>query len=200
MINRQDITAVILAGGRSQRMGSRNKGLLELHGRALIEHVIVAIRPQVGQVLINANTDLDRFNAFGYEVIMDDDADYRGPLAGIVAAMAVIKTPYLLIAPCDTPHLPVDLVTRLAKSLQQTGAHLSVVHDGLRIQPLCALLHKDLAKELNTAMETGAYKAETWVLQQQAAMADFSDCGDGFININTPEDLAMLTDKTALSG
>ena len=87
-INRDQITAVILAGGKGRRMGGEDKGLMELHGRPLIKHVLAIIAPQVGAVIINANRNLDRYAGFGYPVLRDDLQDFQGPLAGFSAAMA----------------------------------------------------------------------------------------------------------------
>ena len=66
-----DISAVILAGGRARRMGGEDKGLIELQGRPLLDYIISALRPQVGEILVNANRNLDRYREFGYPVIED---------------------------------------------------------------------------------------------------------------------------------
>ena len=100
-ISREQITAVILAGGRGRRMGGDDKGLVELNGRPLIKHVLAVIAPQVSSVILNANRNLDRYAGFGYPVVRDDLLGFQGPLAGFAAAMAAATTPYLITMPCD---------------------------------------------------------------------------------------------------
>ena len=81
----QKITAVILGGGRARRMGGHDKGLLRVQGKPMIEYVIEVLKPQVTQILINANRSLDRYKQYGYPVVMDIIGEYYGPLAGMVS-------------------------------------------------------------------------------------------------------------------
>jgi molybdenum cofactor guanylyltransferase len=113
----RDITGVILAGGRGSRLGGVDKGLVPLHGRPLIEHVIDALRPQVGALLISANRNRDIYASYGYPVIADVMGDYDGPLAGMLSAMRAAGTAYILTTPCDAPSIPADLARRLAEAL-----------------------------------------------------------------------------------
>ncbi|MEW8394895.1 MAG: molybdenum cofactor guanylyltransferase MobA, partial [Candidatus Thiodiazotropha sp.] len=113
MTRHADVTAVILAGGRGRRMGGEDKGLIELNGEPLIQHVITSIAPQVGQILINANRNQARYQAFGYPVIADSLLNYQGPLAGFIAALEAITTEDMLTLPCDGPPVPADMVERL---------------------------------------------------------------------------------------
>ena len=97
------ISAVILAGGRGSRMGGINKGLVTLLGRPMIGHVIDRLSAQVASIIISANQDQQTYRAFGYPVIADVLPGSQGPLAGIYAAMTIMKTDWLACAPCDTP-------------------------------------------------------------------------------------------------
>ena len=108
---RDDVTGVILAGGLARRMGGVDKGLVELAGRPMIEHVLDALRPQVGPLLINANRNLDRYSAYGHPLINDTLAGYLGPLAGVLSAMQRLVTGYLVTVPCDAPRLAPALVS-----------------------------------------------------------------------------------------
>jgi len=187
-----EITAVILAGGRSRRMGGIDKGLLPFQGQALIEPVITALQHQVGTILISANRNLERYRAFGQPVIADMMGEYYGPLAGIATGMQAVTTPYILAVPCDTPRLPDNLVGTLWQTLETQQADISVAHDGNRLQPLFALLKRNLLPALLAYLDAGGRKVEAWYGQQQTAVADFSGQRAHFINLNTPEDQQAL--------
>ena len=144
-----EITGVVLAGGRGRRMGSIDKGLIELGAAAMVVHVVTRLRPQVREVLVNANRNAARYAELtGCRVVADATGDYAGPLAGMASAMAVADTPLLLTAPCDSPLLAADLAARLHAALRAAHAEISVAHDGERLQPVFALLHTSLAASL----------------------------------------------------
>lgn len=189
MIARENITGAILAGGQARRMGGADKGLIALHGKPLITYVIDTIKPQVGNLIINANRNLDQYSAFGYPVIPDNLPRQAGPLAGIASTLRAAKTDYVLIVPCDSPYLPHDLIARLAVALTQTHAEVAVAHDGTRMQPVVALLQRDLAEDIQQSIQRGHNKTERWMTSRHLALADFSDQPQAFKNINTPEDM-----------
>ncbi|MCB1762949.1 MAG: molybdenum cofactor guanylyltransferase, partial [Gammaproteobacteria bacterium] len=161
-IDSNQITAVILAGGRGRRMGGQDKGLLELDGRPLIKHVLTGIAPHVGAVIINANRNLDRYSGFGYPVVRDDLAGFQGPLAGFAAAMVAATTPYIITLPCDGPRVPVAYVQTMRVTLQSSGAELAVAHDGERLQPVYALVPCSLSADLINFLAKGDRKIELW--------------------------------------
>jgi molybdenum cofactor guanylyltransferase/molybdopterin-guanine dinucleotide biosynthesis protein MobB len=173
-------------------MGGVDKGLVEIDGRPLVAHVLEALRPQVGPVLINANRHREEYAALGCEVVADAIAGYFGPLAGIASAMEAADTPYLLTVPCDGPLLPADLATRLHNRLTTEDAELCVAHDGGRLQPIFALLRRTLLPRLLAYVEGGGHKVEEWCHHQRLAVADFSDCAEAFVNVNTPADRAVV--------
>ncbi|MEA3411184.1 MAG: molybdenum cofactor guanylyltransferase MobA [Pseudomonadota bacterium] len=180
-----NITAVVLAGGRGRRLGGRDKGLVELGGKTLVEHVLDAIRPQVRSVLINANRNLETYSGFGYPVINDEMADFQGPLAGLAAGLSACDTDYVVTLPCDGPYVPADLVARLARALVENDAEIAVAHDGRRMQPVYALVPRALRPSLQAFLDAGDRKVELWYARHAVAMADFSDVSEAFININT---------------
>ena len=185
---KQNITAVILAGGRAQRMGGQDKGLLDLQGKPLIEHIIKVLRPQVDNIIINANRNQDRYAQYGYPVVSDIIGEYFGPLVGMASGMQNAQTEYVLTVPCDSPLLPENLVSTLYNSLQKDQAELSVAHDGERMQPVFALLRCDLLPHLLRYLEAGGRKIDTWYAQHHTALADFSNCANAFMNINSLND------------
>ena len=192
MNHRPDITAVILAGGRGSRMGGKDKGLVDFHGKPLIQHVITAIAPQVQHVVINANRNLTDYQGFGYPVIRDSMSDYQGPLAGILAAMQCITTPDLVTVPCDGPMLPGDLVARLIAAREREAAEIAVADDGKRLQPVYALIPARLSHSLEAYLDGGDRKIDLWYARHRLARADFSDAPGTFVNINTPEERDKL--------
>ncbi len=186
------ITALILAGGKAQRMGGRDKGLVKIMERPMIEHVIEAIRPQVSQVLINANRNQDKYAHYGLSVIADRLEGFHGPLAGMASALDVIETEYLLSLPCDSPHVPGCLARRLYRALAEEDAALSVAHDGQRLQPVFCLLKASLRDSMLGYLDDGGRKIDRWFAQHKMATADFSEQAEAFINVNSLKDIAQI--------
>ncbi len=194
-ISRQQITAVILAGGLARRMSGQDKGLIEICGRPMIEHIIAALTPQLDSILINANRNLDQYRRYGYPVIEDVMGDFFGPLVGMASGMQATNTDYILTVPCDSPFIPPVLVERLFRELQAQQADISVAHDSRRMQPVFALLPRRLLPSLMTYLEDGGRKIDTWYAEHQLARVDFSDWPDAFINVNTPNEKASVERK-----
>lgn len=180
---------LILAGGKGRRMGGRNKGWVEYRGRPLVEQVIERLAPQVGSIVISANTDIDRYHALGFPCLPDTCPNYPGPLAGVAAAFAQHPGHILLSVPVDAPHLPTDLASRLGRALDSGDAPAAIAHDGERLQPLFALLHPALAPRLQADLENRPLAVGRWFQDIGATVVDFSDQPDAFVNLNTPEDL-----------
>lgn len=192
----ESITGVLLAGGRAERMGGRDKGLLPLAGQPLIAYGVRRLRPQVAELLISANRHQEIYQTFGCRVISDDPAlRFRGPLAGILTAINAARTPYLLTAPCDSPFLPADYAQRMWAGLTSQNATVSVGFSEGCWQPVFALLpvalRDDLAEWL--AMDRGG--VGRWLQQYQPAPVEFADCPALFCNANTPEELAQLESR-----
>lgn len=187
-----DITAVILAGGRGSRMGGKDKGLVEINNMPLIEHVLSLVSSQAGQLIINANRNIEQYQRYGFPVVSDTMADYQGPLAGFASTMAAATTDYIVTIPCDSPLLPADLVQRLVRALISEDAELSVAFDGQRLQPVFALIQVSLLPSLLGFLQRGDRKIDLWYAQHKMAKADFSDIPETFLNINTPGDQTKL--------
>ena len=192
---RHDITGVVLAGGRGKRMGGVDKGLVDLHGRPMVMHVIDTLHPQVGRIIINANRNVDKYEALGYEVISDIVGDYFGPLAGMASAMQAASTAYVLTVPCDSPMIEDDLAVRLYRALAHEKADASIAHDGERVHPVFALLKRDLLPSLQSYLESGERKIDRWLHQHKLAVAYFKDKPETFLNVNNPDDREALESK-----
>ncbi len=187
-----NITAVVLAGGRGQRMSGQDKGLLLLQGVPLLEHVLKKLRCQVRHILINANRNWDAYEQFGCPLISDEIPDFPGPLAGIVSAMRAAETSYVLAVPCDSPFLAPDLTKLLYQKLQEKQQMLSVAHDGQRLQPVFALLDCRLRDSLLRYLNSGGRKIAPWFEERNAVQVDFSHRPEMFRNVNTPAELEAL--------
>lgn len=190
-----NITAVILAGGCGSRLGGQDKGLLEFAGRPIIEHILEAISPQAGAVIINANRNLEDYSKYGHPVISDEMDNYQGPLAGFAAALAACSTDYILTLPCDCPFVPADLIARMSRAMLEQHAELAVAHDGQRMQPVYALIPRTLETSLLQFLDSGERKIDRWYTLHTTALADFSDVADTFFNINTDDDRRLADSR-----
>ena len=195
-----DITGVILAGGKARRMNGEDKGLITLQGKPLIDYIVAALAPQVGNTIINANRNPAQYGACGLPVVADMLDDYLGPLVGMATGMHNTDKTYIVTVPCDSPFIPATLVETLYRALHDQQADISVAHDGTRMQPVFAMLRCTLLPDLLAYLDGGGRKIDSWYGQQRFALADFSDSPDTFMNLNTPEDRIALENRIAASG
>ena len=180
------VTAIVLCGGRAMRLGGIEKPLADLGGRSLLAHVIARLEPQVDSIVLSVGRGSAHYAGFGYPVVVDDDPD-QGPLAGIVSALAAVETPWTLTTPADTPFLPSNLVSALAPACREQGA--AVAWAGGHRQNLAMLLDEEQAAALAEFYRAGGRAVHRWLVASGVDEVAFP--GDGFLNINTPEDLAL---------
>jgi molybdopterin-guanine dinucleotide biosynthesis protein A len=200
MIDRNDVTGVILAGGRGSRMGGADKGLQNFRGMPLAVFTLMRLAPQVGEVMINANRNLGAYESFGVPVWPDSLSDYAGPLAGFLTGLERCETGYLVTAPCDTPLFPQDLVQRLGEALERDDAEIAMAaareEDGqFRAQPVFSLLRRDLMESLVRFTHGGGRKIDAWTAQHKTVLVPFDRPGDdaaAFANANTLAELHRL--------
>lgn len=191
------IAGVILAGGRSSRMGGRDKALIELGGQSLLDRLRARLSPQVGALAINTNAALGEA-AHGHDVLPDRFAGLPGPLAGIHAGLAwadsIPGVTHVATASVDTPFLPADFVARLA-SARADGSPVALARSEGQLHPTCALWPVALRARLETFLEEGtSRKVMTFAETAGYVAVDFPAVSfDPFFNINTPEDLAKAT-------
>ena len=208
---RQDITGLVLAGGRAVRMGGIDKGLQPFLGEPLAQRALRRLGPQVGPLILNANRHLAEYGAFGFPVCPDlskppplpsplPGETFAGPLAGMLAGLRRCETPFLVTVPCDAPHFPSDLVARLAAGLTRDQADIATAAapeaDGplrlLRPQPVFSLVRRDLAESLAAFLAEGGRRVGAWTARHHAVLVPFADAGDdpaAFSNANTLDDL-----------
>lgn len=185
----EQITGLVLAGGLGRRMGGVDKGLSRLDNEPLVAHIIRRLAPQVGPLIINANQNQSIYAGFGHPVVGDRIEGYAGPLAGLEAGLAACTTPYLVTAPCDSPFLPADLVSRLAETLAAHKASIAVARTGDQLHPVFSLIRTDELPELQAFINAGGRRMEAWLKRLCWVPCPFDDCPEAFANINTPDEL-----------
>jgi len=208
-IDPQDITGLVLAGGRGSRMGGVDKGLQAFNGTPMALHALLRLNLQVGHTMVNANRNLAAYEAFGAPVWPDGIADYAGPLAGFLVGLERCETPWLLTVPCDTPLFPLDLASRLAEAIAREGAEIAMAsgpepqEDGSvqwRAQPVFCLLHADLLESLVRFTQSGGRKIDAWTATHKTVVVPFDRPGDdarAFYNANTLAELHALEAQRA---
>ena len=203
-IDTQDITGLVLAGGRGARMGGADKGLQNFRGMPLALHALIRLQMQVGHTMVNANRNLAAYESFGTPVWPDVLSDYAGPLAGFLTGLERCETPWLLTVPCDTPLFPLDLAARLAEAAAHGGADIAMAaapeddghgHTSVRPQPVFTLLRVDLLESLVQFTQAGGRKIDAWTAQHRCVLVPFDQPSDdprAFSNANTLAELHTL--------
>ena len=195
MIERSQITGLILAGGRGSRMGGVDKGLQSHHGLPMAMHALLRLAPQVGEIMINANRNLGAYESMGVPVWPDALPDYAGPLAGFLAGLERCETPYIVTVPCDSPLFPDDLVARLAQALEAQDADIAMAattEEGRRqVQPVFCLMKTELLESLVRFTQDGQRKIDKWTALHRCVDVPFDDA-QAFANANTLAELQQL--------
>ena len=189
-ITKNEITAVILAGGQASRMDGEDKGLIVFRELPLITHDVNVTKPKVSQILISANRNFEEYANFG-KVIKDDLEGFQGPLAGISKALKVCSTPYLLVLPCDSPLIDEALIDSLIEKMEISKVDICVAHDGSIMHATFALMQTKLEKSLEGFLEEGGRKMALWYRQHSLERIDVSSHLEVLTNINRPEDFNL---------
>ena len=203
MRGNDNVTGVILAGGRSRRMGGGDKGLLELAGRPMLGHVICRLGAQVGAMVINANGDPQRFAAFGLPVVPDTIGGFAGPLAGVLSGMRwsranAPQARWIATAPGDAPLLPGDLVARCLEAVQERPGSIALAQSAGELHPVIGLWPVALADDLEAQLRAGVRKVLAWTDRHGTVAVPFAMLQlagteiDPFFNANTPQELEDL--------
>lgn len=181
------ISGVVLAGGQGRRMGGVDKGLQPLHGRPMVAHVIERLAPQVDEIVVNANQNLEAYRAFGHRVVPDAIGGFAGPLAGLHAGLGAATKAFAVTVPCDSPFLPQDLVARLMGALRDHD--IAVAKTGEQPHPVFSLVRIAVRGHLEAFLAAGGRKIDTWYATLKVVEVPFDDEADAFRNINTVEEL-----------
>jgi len=185
------VAGLVLAGGQATRMGGGQKALIEMGGSSLLTRVLERLAPQVDLIAINANRELERYQAFGHPVLTDTLKDFPGPLAGVLAGMHWGQSQgcsHILSVASDTPFFPMDLAARM----EATPATIRMAatldpERGILRQPTFALWPVQLADDLENALKEGLRKIVLWANRHGVEEVVFEpDPIDPFFNLNTP--------------
>jgi molybdopterin-guanine dinucleotide biosynthesis protein A len=182
-----EVSGIVLAGGQGRRMGGVDKGLQLLRGKPMVAWVLERLAPQVSEILVNANQNLESYARFGYRVVPDALGGFAGPLAGLHAGLGAASHPLAVTVPCDSPFLPLDLVARLRGAL---GANdLAVAKTGDQPHPVFSLVRRAVLGHLAEFLAGGGRKIDAWYASLKVVEVPFDDEADTFRNINTREEL-----------
>jgi molybdopterin-guanine dinucleotide biosynthesis protein A len=182
-----EVSGIVLAGGQGRRMGGVDKGLQVLRGKPMVAWVLERLAPQVDEILVNANQNLEAYARFGYRVVPDAVGGFAGPLAGLHAGLSAAAHPLAVTVPCDSPFLPLDLVARLRRAL---GANdLAVAKTGEQPHPVFSLVRRAVLGHLAEFLAGGGRKIDAWYASLKVVEVPFDDEADAFRNINTIAEL-----------
>ncbi|GBG15317.1 molybdopterin-guanine dinucleotide biosynthesis protein A [Novimethylophilus kurashikiensis] len=184
-----NVSGILLAGGLGRRMGGTDKGLIALKGQPLAAHVAARFAPQVDELFINANQNIEMYAKLGYPVIQDATSRFAGPLAGLQAGLIHARHPLIATAPCDSPFLPSDLVARLSAALKKDNAQLAAAKTEGQLHPVFCLCRQDLLPSLTAFLDAGGRKMSDWLATLKLVEVNFDDEAEAFMNINTPQEL-----------
>lgn len=194
MITKNDITAVILAGGKASRINNQDKGLLWFNQKPIIQKVIDVVKKEVKTLYISANRNISEYKKLSHNKIIKDDLnDFQGPLAGIHKALSLADNKYLLVLPCDAPFITKKLITRLITGIKDKN--ISVACSDNRVQAVFALIRVSLKDNLTKFLANGDRKIELWYKSENTAFINVDDNKSWFLNLNTKEDFAKHTNK-----
>jgi len=201
VINQSSVIGVVLAGGAGSRLNGADKGLLLYQGKRLVEHVVERLHPQVDDILICANRNIEQYASLGFMVIQDkpvrdvnrvkskQERVFQGPMAGISAALKTLNGEQfskVAVVSCDVPNLPSDLVNKLNND---SNNPVSVAHDGRRRQNLHCLIDRSVWGSLIDAFENGERAMHRWYASVGCDEIDFSLKKEAFLNINSNDRL-----------
>lgn len=195
--NQENLSLLLLAGGRGERLGGQDKGLLTVDGKTFVERLLERFAPKVSAVLISANRHLDVYQTLAApwhaQVLPDTNAGFHGPLAGILTGLQHTVTDWLLVLPCDAQVLPENLLEKLRACCEQTNALAVFAVVGEQPQPLVCFLQRSLVNKLEQDFLAGERSVVRWLISVGAERCLFDDDADAQCwSVNTPEDLARL--------
>lgn len=188
-----NLSILLLAGGRGQRMGGQDKGLLEWRGQPLIAHLHALTRPLTDDLIISCNRNAERYRAYADRVVEDAESDFPGPLAGIRAGLALARHPHLLVLPCDSPCLDSALLEEL---LGMAGERPVMLRQGEHWQPLFSLLPTNLSEAIEAAWQQGERSPQRLLRQLGAKALDCAVDDPRLANLNTPQLLSSAAVST----
>lgn len=183
-MNKLNVSAIILAGGRATRLNGEDKGLYLYENKPLISYVLAALKHQVADVVISANRNLKKYKNFGYPVVSDGNNDFEGPLKGLSEALVLCQFEKVLVTSCDMPFLPTNLLDIFEL---QSNADIQIVSVAGRMQ-LCFLMDKSLQLSLQEYLQSGGNRVMKWIKSLDYIEIEYQSDPEHFKNLNHPQD------------
>jgi molybdenum cofactor guanylyltransferase len=194
MLTKEDITVGILAGGKATRMNHKDKGLVLVNKKPLIEKILETVSENTSKIIINANRNLSTYKNYNYPVISDSLDNFQGPLSGIYSMLKSIDTDYLITLPCDCPNFSWYVIQKMIDHSNEEN-DVCVAHNGIRSQPVFMLVSKSKVQSLHNYLANGDRKIDIWYKQNNHKYIYFDNDTQYFDNINTTEQLNEYNSK-----
>ncbi|MDB6443413.1 MULTISPECIES: molybdenum cofactor guanylyltransferase MobA [Pseudomonas] len=186
-ISRPPCSILLLAGGRGQRMGGQDKGLVEWRGEPLIAHLHRQTRALSDDLIISCNRNLERYALYADQLVHDDEGDFPGPLAGIRAGLRAARHRFLLVLPCDVPNIDSNLLESMLETASQHPDRPLMVRHGEHWEPLLCVIPLALAAAFEQAWGEGE-RSPGRIMRTLHAVALQCPADDPRLaNLNTPE-------------
>lgn len=180
-------SVLLLAGGRGQRMGGQDKGLIEWQGEPLIAHLQRKVRPLTDDLIISCNRNRERYAAFADQLVMDDEGDFPGPLAGIRAGLKAARHAHLLVSPCDVPRIDKALLEDMLTTANQQREKPLMLRHGAHWEPLLCVIPVALLPAFEAAWNAGERSPGRVMRSLDAVALQCPDNDPRLANLNTPE-------------
>lgn len=179
-------SALILAGGRGQRMGGRDKGLVYWQGEPLIAHVHRVLRPLSDDLVISCNRNQAAYRAYADQLVGDAEADFPGPLAGVIAGLKVARHEWVVLLACDAPRVDRELIEDLLR-LAVAGDSAAMVRQGGYWQPMFSVLPRRILPMLEQAWAAGERSLQKALLREAVQELECTEDDRRLSNFNSPE-------------
>ncbi len=187
-IDKTQLSALLLAGGRGSRLGGQDKGLVPWQGQPIASHLINIIRPLVGEVIISCNRTHSQYQRWADQVVSDPQADYPGPLAGILSGLYACKGSHLLVVACDLPHLDQVLLVQLLERAASEPSVPCLIKTGVTWQPLVSVIPRNALPDLQDAWQRDQRSPLRWLLGQPHVVLELPADDPRLHNANRVED------------
>ena len=180
-------SVLLLAGGRGQRMGGQDKGLIEWQGEPLIAHLQRKVRPLTDDLIISCNRNRERYAGFADQLVMDDEGDFPGPLAGIRAGLKAARHAHLLVLPCDVPRIDKALLEDMLITADLQREKPLMLRHGEHWEPLLCVIPVALLPAFEAAWNAGERSPGRVMRSLGAVALQCPDNDPRLANLNTPE-------------
>lgn len=192
-----DCSILLLAGGRGQRMGGQDKGLMEWHGKPLVAWPHRIARSLTDDLLISCNRNQQRYAAFADRLVCDDEPDFPGPLAGIRAGLAAARHRWLMVLPCDAPLIDEALLIQLYEKARAEPDTAVMARRDAQWEPLFCIIPTGLAAAIENAWQRGERSNRKILLTLRARALELDIDDPRLANLNSPE---LLSEQTPPQG